>query len=193
MGFLRCMGFLRLRSKFHRGGIRWVKSLGVSGSKSCSRRRNSGSLILGVLQSGCRAEQRQYGSCSSAGWQPKDLRKSRTVRVLGTSRFCRTNQPNSYPSRNEAGGIRKSRLRQILGWASQRRRQAAATGPPFPGTNAWADGHARLQARSRRKGPGESAVVRQPLGNRGRRHLTASPTRYARCRAASLACAYAWG
>ena len=88
------MGFLRLRSKCSRERFRWVNSIEASGSKSCSRRRNSGSLILGVLQSGCRAGLQQYGSCSSAAWLPRDLGKPGMARSRRTSLLCRASQPS---------------------------------------------------------------------------------------------------
>jgi len=87
------LGFLQFRRMFARR-VGWVKSIEVNAFKSCSSPRNSGPLIHGALQNGCRAELLQYGSCSSAGLLPKDLRKSRTARSPRTSLFSRTEQPN---------------------------------------------------------------------------------------------------
>jgi hypothetical protein len=90
------MGFLRFRSRVSiHGSVGWVNSIEASGSKSCSCLRNSASLIRGVLQNGCRAGQRQYGSCSSAALPPTDLGKLRTVRSRRTSLFFQTGQPSS--------------------------------------------------------------------------------------------------
>ena len=44
---------------------------------------------------GCRAGQRQYGSCSSAALPPTDLGKSRMARSRRTSLFFQTGQPSS--------------------------------------------------------------------------------------------------
>ena len=72
-----------------------MNSIEANGSKSCSHTQNCGSLIRGVLQSGCRAGQRQYGSCSSAAWLPKDFWKYKMARGLRTSLFSRMTQPSS--------------------------------------------------------------------------------------------------
>ena len=75
--------FWRLRSEFFTGRVRWVNSIEASGSRSCSRTQNCGLLIRGVLQSGCRAEQRQYGS------------ERGLLRRLRTSPFSLTTQPSN--------------------------------------------------------------------------------------------------
>src|SRR5437868_14769297 len=85
------------------GAVSWANSIGVSGFKSCSRMRNCGSLIIGVLKIGCREGRRQYANCSSAALLPRDLRKSRTARNPRTFQFCRTRLPNSYPCRSDMG------------------------------------------------------------------------------------------
>src|SRR6202051_4383316 len=84
--------------------VGWVKSIEVNAFKSCSRPRNSGPLIHGALQNGCRAELLPYGSCSSGGLLPKDLGKSRTARSPRTSLFSRTELPNRSLAGSKFGG-----------------------------------------------------------------------------------------
>src|SRR6266566_49023 len=85
--------------------------------------RSCGSLTHGGLQSGCRAGQPQYASCSSAASLPRGLEKSRMVRNPRTSRFSPTKQPNNPLARSKAScnapGSSRADVMLDLNWTEQ--------------------------------------------------------------------------